>query len=86
MWCMDLNGLGMFQEQMVKEQQRSYWEGKQEGEKNAYINVNGWSQIGLEEEEEEEEEKEETMMMMFIIINLREHQIYSVQFYKPEQT
>jgi len=41
MWCMDLNGLGMFEEQMVKEQQRSYWEGNQEGEKNTYINVNG---------------------------------------------
>ena len=33
MWCVDLNGLGMFEEWMVKEQQRSYWEGNQEGEK-----------------------------------------------------
>jgi len=45
---MDLNGLGMFEEWMVKEQQRSYWEGNQEGEKNTYINRNGRSQIGLE--------------------------------------
>jgi hypothetical protein len=41
MWCVDLIGLGMFQDWMVKEEQRSYGEGNKVGGKNAYINVNG---------------------------------------------